>query len=403
MRPIGFVLKGYPRISETFIAQEIRLLEERGFEIEIYSMRGPREDLRHPVHGRIRARVVYLPEERLWRPSVMAPVIRLALARPAAFARALAHALFYSARRLRSSPLKRLVQAAWLCRREDVGGRVKHLHAHFLHSPSELAFYASRLAGISFSISAHAKDIYTSSAQEISERVGASRFLVTCTDFNRAAIQAITRAPAGKVNLAYHGVDPSLFAPGGQAGAQRLFTVARLVDKKGHEDILRALAILRERGLNPAYDIYGAGEEEEKLKRLAVGLGLPARFHGVVAQDKVIEAGRAGGIFVLGSRRAPGGDQDGIPNSLAEAMSAGLPVVATKISGIPELVDESCGLLVGERDPEGLATALEKILRDPELARRLGAAGREKVKRVFDAQTCVQTCAELLRPFAEGV
>jgi glycosyltransferase involved in cell wall biosynthesis len=402
VRPIGFVLKGYPRISETFIAQEIRLLEKQGFEIEIYSMRGPREEMRHPVHEEIRAKVVYLPEGAYWRASVMGPVIRIVLSHPWRFARALGHALFFSMRRLNFSPLKRLLQAAWLCEREDIGGRVKHLHAHFLHSPAELAFYGSKLAGASFSISAHAKDIYTSSSQEIAERVRASRFLVTCTAFNQRAIQAIAGAEAGKVNLAYHGVNLRLFTPG-EGGASRLFTVARLVDKKGHEDILRALALLRERGLDPEYDIYGEGGEKEKLARLAQELGLTrVRFHGLVAQDEVVTACRAGGVFVLASRRSPNGDQDGIPNSLAEAMSAGLPVVATRLSGIPELVDETCGLLVEERDPEGLANALEKVLRDPGLARRLGRAGREKVRVSFDADRCVQACADLLRPYAEA-
>jgi glycosyltransferase involved in cell wall biosynthesis len=400
----GVILKGYPRLSETFIAQEIELLEAGGMELEIFSLRGGRESEVHPVHRRIRAPVTYIPEDRLWRPKVLAEC--LAGAGRAGFVTALAHSLLASVRRGSFSPLKRLLQAAWLARRAGLGrgSPIRHLHSHFVHAPSELAYYLARLTGLTYSISAHAKDIYTSSEEEIRERVAASRFLVTCTAFNYRKIKAIVgAAEERKVHLVYHGVDPEVFRGDALQGfpAPRIITVARLVEKKGHEDVLRAMALLAERGLLLDYDVYGDGPLKEQLEQRATELGLRAsvRFHGAVTQCQVLEAFAGGGVFVLASRTAENGDRDGIPNSLAEAMSMGLPVVATRISGIPELVEEEIeGILVPEQNPAELAGALERLYREPGLAASLAERGQEKVRAQFRAGRCIE---ELRRIFVE--
>lgn len=405
---VGFILKGYPRLSETFIAQEMRLLESRGLELEIYSLRGPREKERHPVHREIRAGVTYLPEYLSLRDVL--PNLRAFRAFPRGYSRAFAHALVKSVRRRKKSPLKRLFQAGWLIDRKGLGrpGGVGHLHSHFLHTPTELALYASRITGLTYSISAHAKDIYTSSAEEVRERVENARFLMTCTKFNFEKIREIVGpAHADKVNEVYHGVNLEAFRPSGEGPralpARRLLTVARLVEKKGYDDVFRALKLLKDQGLSLPYDIFGAGELRKPLEALATELGIAAqvKFHGAVTQPQVLEAYRAGGVFVLASFETANGDRDGIPNSMAEAMSMELPVVATKVSGIPELVEDNVtGLLVNPRDPAALAAAIRRVLEEPGLGARLGRAARGKVAEVFDAHRCIDTCAHLLAPFA---
>lgn len=406
---VGFILKGYPRLSETFIAQEIYLLEQKGLELEIYSMRAAREKTRHPVHGKIRAKVTYIPEDGFLKPSVWWPALQSAFVFPKTFLSALSHAILHSVLRFTRSPLKRLVQAGWLIQKNRLGqgSTIQHLHSHFVHAPTEMAFYLSRITGLTYSISAHAKDIYTSTESEIRERVSASQFLMTCTKFNHQKIQEIVGpAHKGKVHEVYHGVDLRSFRQDealGDPPARRLLTVARLVDKKGYDDVLRAIAILRDRGLVLSYDVYGDGEEKTSLENWVRKLGLESqvKFHGSVAQPGVLAAYREGGVFVLGSRETGNGDRDGIPNSMAEAMSMELPVVATLVSGIPELVEDGkTGLLVAQRNPEALANAIERLYREPGLAVALGEAARKKVSQVFDCDRCIDVCAGLIFPFA---
>lgn len=409
---IGFVLKGYPRLSETFIAQEIYLLEQRGFELEIYSMRAPREEARHPVHEAIKARVVYIPEDRLWRPRVAVKILGAAASFPLGFARALAHAGKAALSSRSHKPLKRLAQAAWLVAERKLGGEssVRHLHSHFVHVPTEMTFYVAKITGLTYSISAHAKDIYTSTPAEVRERVRGSQFLMTCTHFNFGAIREIVGpAHERKVHEVYHGVRLDAFRPDPAAAsrplAKRLLTVARLVEKKGYDDALRALARLKGEGLVLQYDIFGEGGERKSLEALTRELGLvdQVRFHGSVTQPTVLAAYREGGVFLLASRETADGDRDGIPNSMAEAMSMELPVVATRVSGIPELVtDDETGLLVGQREPEALAAAIRRLYAEPELAARLGRAARARVSEVFDADRCIDRCEHLLAPFAKG-
>jgi glycosyltransferase involved in cell wall biosynthesis len=409
--PIGFVLKGYPRLSETFIAQEIHLLESRGFELEIFSLRGPREKERHPVHAKIRARVTYIPEYLSLR--FLFPALRTAKRFPMGFLYALSHAAAFSAWRRSRSPWKRFLQAAWAIDSRGLGGKqspVDHIHSHFLHTPTEFAFYLSRITGLSFSISAHAKDIYTSLPSEVRERVRAARFLMTCTHFNWKRIREIVGPRhEGKVHEVYHGVSLDAFPPPLRNPQNfprpRLLTVARLVEKKGYGDVLKALSLLKARGLELHYDIYGEGELRPQVEAWVeeFGLGGQVTLHGAVAQDQVRRAYAEGGVFVLGSFETANGDRDGIPNSMAEAMSMELPVVATRVSGIPELVEPGVtGLLADPRNPENFAREVERLFKEPGLADRLGREARRKVAAVFDANCCIDRCVALLAPYARG-
>lgn len=410
MSKIGFILKGYPRLSETFIAQEIYLLEQRGFEIDIYSMRGPREKIRHPVHEKIKAKVVYIPEY-IWESfaEIFWANVLVAFTRPIYLA-LLPQALWKSLRTRSRSPIKRFLQAGWLIQREDLGHtQVKHLHSHFIHTPTELTYYLSKITGLTYSISAHAKDIYTSTPAEIRERVQASEFLMTCTEFNFHKIREFVGPEhAGKVNQVYHGVSLSAFQPELEPDydfpQKRLLTIARLVEKKGFEDVFAALKLLKDKGLRLHYDIYGDGELKKSLLELRDRLGLESQvtLHGAVSQPIVLKSYREGGVFILASRETENGDRDGIPNSMAEAMSMAMPVLATNVSGIPEILEHNLsGLLVAQRAPAEIAAGLERLFSEKGLAAKLGIEARKKVTRVFDADRCIDVCEKLLKPYSK--
>lgn len=409
MSKIGFVLKGYPRISETFIAQEIYLLEQRGFDIEIYSMRGPRESLRHPVHGKIAAKVTYIPEYIFPNLSNVVLANIKTAKKFSNYPKVFFESLLACFRRRSTKPLKRFLQAGWLINERSLGinSDVKHLHSHFIHTPTELTFYVSKLIGITYSISAHAKDIYTSTTEEIRERVQRSQFLMTCTEFNYHKIREIVgKDYEGKVHKVYHGVNLSSFKRKifeGSLPKKRILTVARLVDKKGYDDVFKAMCILNKKSIHLHYDIYGDGELRADVKKWIHEMGLDSQvtLHGAVTQPQVLAAYNEGGVFVLASRETEDGDRDGIPNSMAEAMSMGLPVVATKVSGIPELVENGVtGLLASQRSPEEFARALERIFHEDGLANRLGESAHKKVSEIFDADRCIDVCEKLLKPFA---
>lgn len=398
---IAFVLKGYPRLSETFIAQEIRALERRGLKIRLYSLRHPTERVRHPVHDEIAAPVVYLPEYLHREPLRVFAAWRKARLRPG----------YRAARRLWFKDLKRdpsrnrvrrFGQALVLS--EELAGDVSRLHAHFLHTPASVARYAAALRGLPFSLSAHAKDIWTSPAWEKREKLADCAFAVTCTRTNLEHLSAL--APDGRVGLVYHGIDLSRFPPappqaGWRDGSRAkepvvILSVGRAVEKKGYDDLLEALALLP-RHLAWRFVHIGGGPLLRRLRDGARALGIEERieWRGAQPQSAVLAALREADLFVLASRRAKGGDQDGLPNVLLEALSQGRAVLATLFAAVPELIaDNETGLLVPPGRPDALAGALERLIRDPALRRRLGDAGLDHVRRHFSLDACIEPLAE---------
>ena len=231
--------------------------------------------------------------------------------------------------------------------------------------------------------------------------------VLTCTACNvRHLVQEIGLDPA-KVHLVFHGVDTTRFEPRvgpalgdvGDGHAPRFVTVGRLVPKKGLDDVLRALAKLP---YEFRFDVYGEGPSRGELEALARELGLEGRvrFHGAVTQAELVPALREGGVYLCGSREIEDGNRDGIPNTVAEAMAVALPVVATRVSGIPELVEHGVtGLLVEARDPGAFAAALERLVGDPQEAERFGRAGRKRVEESFEHRACFAECARLLERY----
>ena len=403
---IAVVLKGYPRLSETFIAQELLALERRGLPLEIWSLRRPTDRARHPMHAAIQAPAAYLPEYLRDAPLRVLRGLGAALRRPrlpallALFARDLW-------RDPTASRLRRLGQALVLAR--ELAPEVSHIHVHFLHTPASVARYAALLTGRRWSFSAHAKDIWTTPAWELSEKLRDAAWGVTCTRDGLARLEAL--AP-DRTRLAYHGLDLARFpAPpppreprdGTDPGAPlRLLCVGRLVAKKGHDDLIDALAALPP-SLHWRLDLIGGGELRGVLEARVRERGLSERiaFRGALAQPEVVAAMRAADLFVLPTKPAPGGDRDGLPNVLMEAASQALPILATAFAGTPEFIaDGEHGILVAPGDPAALADALARLAADPALRLRLGAAARVRLVQNFSEAAAVTLIAAALRASA---
>lgn len=397
-RKIAVVLKGYPRLSETFIAQELLGLERAGLELVLVALRRPTDAKRHPVHDEIKAPVHYLPEylhEEPWR------VFRslLACLTKPGFAPA-ARAFVSDLRRDRTrNRFRRFGQALVLA--AEWPGEAEWLHAHFIHTPASVTAYAGLLKGVPWTCSAHAKDIWTSPDWDLAGKLASARWVVTCTRTGFEHLKALA-GDKSRIHLSYHGLDLARFGPFDGARPARdgsdpadpvlLVSVGRAVEKKGYDTLLRALALLPAE-LSWRFEHIGGGEQLDRLKALADELDIADRvvWKGALAQEEVLAHYRRADIFALACRIAADGDRDGLPNVLVEAASQKLTCVSTDVSGVPELLtDGENGLVVPPDDPAALARALEAAIRDPALRKRLGEAADGRVRGHFDHMSSIR-------------
>jgi glycosyltransferase involved in cell wall biosynthesis len=390
MKKIACIVKGYPRLSETFIAQEILALEQAGVDIIIYSLRHPTDKVMHPIHQKIGAKIHYLPEYLYQHPKRIL----------AAFASLLFVGRFYKVIFLFLKDLirdftpnrgRRFGQALVLAR--EIEPDRDWLYVHFLHTPASVARYASILTGLPWSCSAHAKDVWTTAKWDIREKIHDMQWLVTCTRANAEYLQSLT-CQSEKVSLLYHGLDFSRLPEpihdedrrdGDGQDTVQLISVGRAVNKKGYDVLLKALGQLPD-GLSWKLVHIGGGELMETLVRQAKSLGIDDKVEWLGPQsfDQVLLQYRQSDIFVLASRIDSDGDRDGIPNVLMEAMSQGLPCIATNISGIPELIQhKQNGVIVAPDNVVVLAEAITELIRSPETRKMLGTSGYETVTKGF--------------------
>jgi glycosyltransferase involved in cell wall biosynthesis len=392
------VLKGYPRLSETFIAQELLGLEQAGFDLTLVSMRRPTDKKRHPVHDEIKARVVYLPEYLYEEPLRVLRALFAGLSKPG-FKPLIKRFWTDLKRDLTPNRVRRLGQALVLAHEWPDSG--EWLHAHFIHTPASVTHYASIMTGIPWTCSAHAKDIWTSPDWEISEKLADARWTVTCTRSGFEHMRELTPMKS-QVHLSYHGLDLARFGPfsgehSDRDGSQssdpvRLLSVGRAVEKKGYDVLLRALALLP-KDIAWSFEHIGGGDELPKLKALAEKVGVRNRitWNGAMAQKDVLARYRTADLFALACRVASDGDRDGLPNVLVEASSQGLPCISTSVSGVPELLtDRENGLVVPPEEPAALAKAIEEAIRNPELRRQLGKAAERRVREHFDHHASIR-------------
>ncbi len=379
---VGYVLKMYPRFSETFVLTELLAQQERGLGLEVFSLRPPADGRFHEALARLRAPVTYLRTswsrtEEFW------DALREARAELPGLA---AHA-----GELWDVDHRDAAQAVELALAVRARG-ITHLHAHFASVATTVARLAALLAGVTYSFTAHAKDVFHVEVDDddLRAKLRDAADVVTISDYNLAHLRARFGADAARVRRVYNGLALDAFPWTDPAGRPPVIAaVGRLVEKKGFADLLDAVALLRDAGRPCTVELVGtgplAGALADQVRRL--GLGDRVTLHGALPQDDVRAVVASAAVFAAPCVVGTDGNRDGLPTVLLEAMALGTPCVATPVTGIPEVLrDGATGLLVPERDPAALAAALDRLLGDPALRSRLSGAARRRVETDFDAR-----------------
>lgn len=427
---VAYLTKRFPRLSETFILDEILGLEAAEVPLRLFSLADPREAIVQPDVAKVTSVVKYLHRNGrvVGAAGGANPIdtVRDALDFARAHARVFRRhprrygaVLLYVARKRRHmSTLKHLVEAGLLAdavEREGCG----HVHAAFAHGPASVAHFVHLLTGVPFSFAAHAKDLYLSAPDLLGRKVAAARFVLVCSSSAASEMarivcshpEASVRSSVDKIVLAPHGVDVDRFRPRhdfGQDGGEGdvagrpvgILAVGRLVPKKGYPVLVEALAELAACGARFHCRIVGGGPMKQWLSSAisAAGLQHKVELVGALSQQQIADEYLEADVFVQSSVVVEGGDRDGIPNSVLEAMASGLAVVGSDVAGIPEVVsDGSTGMLVQSGNPSALASALSQLVEDPSLRRRLGSAARERMVAELSREACIRPVAERFR------
>ena len=407
--PLAVLVKGWPRLSETFIAQELVALEEAGHGMELWSLRHPTDTATHPLHDRLQAKVRYLPEYLHDEPGRVLRGLARAVRLPG-FAEAW-RAWRADLKRDRSrNRVRRFGQACVLA--TEMPGDVRGLYAHFMHTPSSVARYAAILRGLPWSFSAHAKDIWTSPEWEKREKLAeashGAAFGATCTAFGAEHLRGLADDPA-RIDLIYHGLDMARFPPPpdrpvrGPGTPFRMLSVGRLVEKKGFDRLIEAFALLP-KSLDWHWEHIGGGGDKAALSARSGALKIAHRitWRGARTQPEVIEAMRAADLFVLPSRIAADGDRDGLPNVLMEAASQKLPILSTPVSAIPEFIEDGVHGHLSSDDPEALADAIALLAADPAVTSALADAAYQRLRRDFRMEPGIARLSSRLHALCRG-
>lgn len=389
----------FPKVTETFILYEILALERLGLETEVYPLLRHRQGVAHPEAVDVAERAHYMPFVSL---PILLANWHFLRRRPSAYLRTVLEVLrgtfgstnfFIGAIGI----LPKTVRFAYEMERSGVA----HVHAHFATHPTVAALIIHRLTGIPFSFTAHGSDLHVD-RRMLDRKVDAAAFAVTCSEFNKEVMVDTCGEPVrDKIHVVHYGVDFDLFAPDDTPRPGKpceIVCVASFEEVKGHKYLVEACRYLAQRGVDFRCHLIGDGPLRQDVEARVTDADLTSRFvfHGALTRADVAHRLRSCDVKVLASFPTRGGKREGMPNVLIEAMAAGLPVVSTRLTGIPELVDSGrTGLLVPPADALALADALHELSRDGELRRRMGAAGREKALRSFDRRTNAATLATL--------
>ncbi len=371
-KKIAYIVKIFPKLSETFILQEILELERLGLNLVILSLRPPTDTDTHSHFHQLKAPVLY------------APVVLNGG---------------------KGNVIQQSLWTEWVTEKVREYG-ITHLHAHYVTEPTDIAVQVQARIGISYSFTTHAKDLFLSSKEDVSRKVDCAQFVLTCTDYNKDYLEQIVQSDT-PIYRVYHGVDLDVFQPSTPDISREdgtpplILSIGRFRPKKGFPILIQACASLKKAGHHFQCVLVGYGPLEQDLKQMIHQLGVSdcVRLTGKVRQDGILKWFRQASIFVLPCQIAENGDRDGIPNVLVEAMSMGLPVVSTAIASIPELIHDSHnGILNPPHHPGSLTKALGLLLQDPARRRSLGIAARKTVEKDFCVSRNIRVIYDLLQP-----
>jgi len=397
---IAYMMSRFPKISETFILFEILEMEKLGFRVELYPLLREQQPVAHPEALRLTERAHFLP---FFSGKIFAANAHMFLKNPWRYAAAFLEVLrcTWKNKNFFFGALSYWPKSVAFARRMQEQG-VRHIHAHFCNHPAMSAFAIHRLTGIPFSFTAHGSDLHKNRTM-LDQKIKASAFAVTVSQFNlNVMFSACGAAERGKIHLIHCGIDPEVFSPPGKkktAGPLRMVCVASYEEVKGHKYLVAACGKLREHGLDFVCDLIGDGQLRHQVRQQIQDAGLQDKIlvHGSKPRLEVVRLMTAAEVKVLASVPTAEGKREGVPVVLMEAMACGLPVISSRLSGIPELVEDGrTGILTEPGDVEALFEALQKLHEDPALRLNMGRAGREKVLRDFNLRASTAQLAELI-------
>ncbi|HEY6073933.1 MAG TPA: glycosyltransferase family 4 protein [Anaerolineales bacterium] len=420
-KQIGYLLRSYPRLSQTFILNEILALEQLGVPIQIFALTNPREELVQIQVGQVRAPVHYLDEAG--QPRRAGKMLKENLEVARLYFKGYISALFYVAAHRKidegytaSNRWRCFLQAvslshALLLSEQRTSKRLNHLHAHFAHDPALIAYLAHCITGIPYSFTAHARDLYQVPEGPLKDRIQKARAVITCCRANLEYLKRIAPSQHHKFLLVYHGVDLNDFHTAripdvsSHSEPPLILSVGRLVEKKGFDDLLQALFIIKGRGERFQCAIYGEGPLFQQLNQWIQEHGLAGEvmLKGSRTQKELISIFQSASLFIITPFQTDDGDRDGIPNSLLEAMAVGLPVITTAAGGIPELVEhDQNGLLYPPRDIGAISSGIIELLHNAHKRSQLGSAASKKVREQFNITRAANRLRDVFVP-AEAV
>ncbi len=396
---VAYLMSRFPKLTETFILYEILALEEEGVQVEVFPLLRERQPVSHPEAESVIERAHYQPFLS-W--PIVAANWHFATRRPRRYFRALVKTLratwgswnfFLGA----AAIFPKVVRFARLMEQLGIG----HVHAHFANHPAAAAFVIHHLTGIPYSFTAHGADLHVETRM-LAEKVEASAFTVTVSDFNREFIvRECGERVRPKIVVNHCGVDLDRFVPRSahqNAGVFHILCVASLEPVKGHRYLIRACRRLSELKFEWRCSLVGDGPMRESIAQSIQDAGLAGRMVllGPLPRPQVIDLLKQADAVVLPSVQTPEGKREGIPVALMEAMASAVPVISSRLSGIPELVVHGkTGFLAEPGDSDGLADYLQRLAGSPDLRQRLGLAGRQRVARRFDLRANARELAHL--------
>jgi glycosyltransferase involved in cell wall biosynthesis len=392
MTQFAYLFERFPSFGQTFCYREVAELDRQNISLPIFSIRNPKDEPAQDWDARIVKRVHYLPEEKellddvrqAGRKGKLAPEIITALDEWG-----------------RRTDFLRLYQAAYLGLRLKEA-RISHVHAHFAGMAARTAFWIANFFPITFSFTAHANDIFAPRNFEIGldKLISAAAVVLTETDYSEKFLRQRFPERVDRIHRLYNGLNLAEFGPPTFSSDPALIvSIGRLIAKKGLSNLIRACAMLVERGISFRCEIFGEGPLESQLLGEIAELGLQdcIRLAGAKPQHEIRKRLADASVFVLPSVPEAAGGMDNLPTVIMEAMATGLPVVSTRIGGIPEMIVENeTGFLVQPEDPVALADAIEKVTNDRSLGQRLGQAGYRRAQALFSIEKNVRDLCALI-------
>ena len=382
MRQLAYLFERFPAFTKTFCAREVAELYRQNYRVPVFSIRRPNDE--RPVNIPLdEVAIHYLPDSN--SPFFKIPT-RWAARR---FTQ-------YWQKEIDSRDKHRFFEAIYLGNRLKKAG-IKHLHVHFAGMAARTAWWIKKLFGIDYSFTGHANDIFVEKPDQrvpLKSLVAEARFVVSVSDYGVNYLTSRFPLAASKIYRVYNGIDLAQFTPA-EPGVQpvRIISVGRLIPKKGYAELIEACDLLNKQGLDFRCTIIGGGPEHLPLRQLIEARSLDKMIElvGPKSQTEIVELLAQSQIFVFPARRDEAGDQDNLPTVLIEAMAGGLPIVTSSLAGIPEIItDQINGILVPQRAPEALASAIRSLLLDPKKREKLGASGLSTAREKFSLAATVQ-------------